>query len=144
MKPQELLKFLIAKIKSGELKAINEHWKRKYVEMHELQNYNGVAIDEEKSSIDPYKLPKDWRDKSLEDDGFVITLVISYDNVHWIPKKFTTWYNGKHRGYGDTIIVDGWNCTPYLNFDNNGNEIEIKEKTLMEQFASPQLKYYKP
>lgn len=66
MEPQELLKFLIAKIKSGELKAITEQWKRKYVEMNEIENYNGIAVDEENLQLTLINSPRIGKIKVLK------------------------------------------------------------------------------
>lgn len=141
MKPEELLTFLIDKIKSGELETLNENYKRKYVEVNVIESHSGFDIIEEKCSVSQYRCPASWSNKSLEKDGYVFIITGTYNGKNIIEKKFTTWYNGSHRGYGDTIVVSGWNCTPYLNFDNQGNKIEYKEKTLIETFNSPTAKY---
>lgn len=137
-----LLQFLIDKIEKGELKIISESYKRKYVEINILDNYSGFTVIPDKCCVEPYKTTL-LACKDLEKNGYTFIIVGTWDGIHEIKYTFNTWLNKAHRGYGDTIIVNGWNDTPYLNFDNNGDEIILPKRELIDKYKSPQLKYYK-
>ena len=79
------------------------------------------------------------KDKSLEINGFTITLVWQ-SGYHEV---FNTWINKGHKGYGDSIINLNWGIESFLNIDNQGNDIILKDKYKISQYKSPRLKYWK-
>lgn len=139
MENEKLLKLLLSKINSNELRLINETYKRKYVDIEFDSFFEDLKVIEEKCSIKPYKTPDDFC-SDLEKDGYVISIVGTYDGIHDVTSTFHTWRNGAHRGYGDTLTMDIW-TDAYLNIDNNGNEIILSSRQLISKFKSPRFKY---
>ena len=131
-----LIELFNNKIQNGTLKLLYEEYKTKYVYIKELELYKGI-LDINKCNIEKYKSL--CKDKSLEINGFTITLVWQSGD----HEVFNTWINKGHKGYGDSIINLNWGIESFLNIDNQGNDIILKDKYKISQYKSPRLKYWK-
>ncbi len=127
---KSLLEKIIHKISKGELKIVHERTGTKFIYMELMNVFTGLKVLHDKCNI-----------LYIGDGQYEITLVGTFNGTHEITKKFWTWKDGAHKGFGDTIIALGWNGLPYVSMDNNGEDIVIADKSLISEFISPTRKY---